>query len=746
MDHNISDDAGPIDPAGSGGIGGTMTAREIRLRAAAAAARFFGVEIDINDYRGPASEPYPQAAALAAFITEQGLVARAMIFKWRNLMGFDDSTPIVMLLRDGTAAMVVGADPSRNLVWIKSPTSHDAESPVAVDRLRLEQAWAGEVILVRRGNLVAENNEPFTLGWLMRTITKEKKFLRQIFFASLVLAILGLVPAFLVMGTLNRVLEYGSVSTFWMLVTILVTMMFFETVMGWARRELITVLAAKLDTQLHLYLFSRTLSLSLDFFERSQAGETIGKLMQMGRVREFLTGRLLTTLLDAVMLLIFLPVLFYLEPLLGAVTLATAGVIALIIMAFLRPVGQLVALFVRAEHRKSAVLTETLQGIRTVKTLALEPQRKSLWDERVAEAASWRMAASRMGNWPQTLTDPFSMFLNRGIVLLGAYLALQANSQVDRGGLIAFMMLSGRVAQPLVGFARLMEDFHEVRTAIGQVAKVLNNPPEVRNPSEGMRPKLEGRIAFEGVTFTYPLGQRPALSNISFDIPPGTMVGLVGRSGSGKSTITRLLQGINREYSGAVKIDGCEMREINLAHLRRSLGVVLQDNFLFRGTIKENIISGRPGLTLEDAVRAARLAGAEEFIERMPQGYDTWIEEGSTNISGGQRQRLAIARALINNPRILILDEATSALDPESEALVNANLVRIGKGRTMVIVSHRLSSLVDCDLIMVMDRGQVIDLAPHDTLLQRCSIYRTLWNQQNRHIASAQAPALTQGE
>jgi ATP-binding cassette subfamily B protein len=189
------------------------------------------------------------------------------------------------------------------------------------------------------------------------------------------------------------------------------------------------------------------------------------------------------------------------------------------------------------------------------------------------------------------------------------------------------------------------------------------------------------------------------------------------------------------------------MREINLAHLRRSLGVVLQDNFLFRGTVKDNIIAGRPGLTLEDAVRAARLAGAEEFIEKMPQGYDTWIEEGSTNISGGQRQRLAIARALISNPRIMILDEATSALDPESEALVNANLVRIGKGRTMVIVSHRLSSLVNCDLIMVLDQGKLIDVAPHDTLLGRCSIYRTLWNQQNRHVAGAHvAAALTQGE
>ena len=215
----------------------------------------------------------------------------------------------------------------------------------------------------------------------------------------------------------------------------------------------------------------------------------------------------------------------------------------------------------------------------------------------------------------------------------------------------------------------------------------------------------------------------------------------MGRSGSGKSTLTRLLQGVNREYSGFLKIDGAELREINLAHLRRSFGVVLQDNFLFRGSVRDNIAAGRAGLTIEDIVRAARLAGAEEFIERLPQGYDTWIEEGSSNISGGQKQRLAIARALITDPRIMILDEATSALDPESEALVNANLTRIGRGRTMVIVSHRLASLVECDQILVMDRGKVIDIAPHAVLVERCAIYRALWLQQNRHMDPAGARA-----
>ena len=200
------------------------------------------------------------------------------------------------------------------------------------------------------------------------------------------------------------------------------------------------------------------------------------------------------------------------------------------------------------------------------------------------------------------------------------------------------------------------------------------------------------------MTFQYSGTKVPALEQVTFSIPAGAMLGVVGRSGSGKSTIARLLQGINRDYSGFIKMDGADLREINLRHLRQSLGVVLQDNFLFRGTVRDNIIAGRPGLTLSDAMHAARLAGAEEFIECMPNGYETHIEEGSPNLSGGQRQRLAIARSLIHDPRVLILDEATSALDPQSEAVLSANLQRIAQGRTMIIVSHRLASLIDCDI------------------------------------------------
>jgi subfamily B ATP-binding cassette protein HlyB/CyaB len=414
--------------------------------------------------------------------------------------------------------------------------------------------------------------------------------------------------------------------------------------------------------------------------------------------------------------------------------LACAGLIAVIIACFMPALRKLIGRMSAAESAKGTLMIETVHGIKTVKSLALEPQRKMEWDDRVAVAGGLRLQAGRLANWPQTLSLPIERFIERGVIMVGAYIALSDNSGVAVGGLIAFMLLGGRVTQPLVSLARLIEDFEDARNAVGEVASVLNNPTETAAMTGGMRPRFQGAISFEEVTFAYPGAKLNALEKVTFSIPEGSMLGVVGRSGSGKSTITRLLQGINREYSGFVKIDGTELREINLAYLRRSFGVVMQDNFLFRGTIRDNITAGRPGLTLEDAVRAARLAGAEEFIERMPGGYETFVEEGSANLSGGQKQRLAIARAVITDPRLMILDEATSALDPESEALVNANLTRIAKGRTMVIVSHRLSSLVDCDLIMVMDKGTVLDVAPHRVLLERCGVYRALWQQQNRHL------------
>ncbi len=725
---------------------------ESRLRAVAAAARYHGIELDLKDFRATAGETTPSAASLSGWLREQGLIARAVSMRWRHLFRFHDTAPVVLLFNDGSAGVLVGVDAARSVVWLKDPRAAQADPPVAVDQLRLSQVWTGEVIMVRRGRGQTEVEAPFNLKWIGGLVTMERKLLRDISFASMVLSVLTIIPALMVMLVVDRVVSHHSVSTLVLLSAIIVIITAYEMMLGWSRRELVGVLATRLDTKLNLHLFSRLLALPVDFFEHHPAGETTSRLGQIFKVRDFLTNKLMGTFLDAFTLVVLLPFLFWMNVSLAWMVVVAAGLIAVVILVFMRPVGVLVSRMVAAENRKGAVLVETVQGMRTVKTLALEPARKAEWDERVADASSIRMQLVRLSNWPQTIITPIEAFISRGVILVGAYMAIQPNSTLGVGALVAFMMLGSRVAAPLVGVARLLDDMNDVRASVGEVGQVLNQPTETRALTTGMRPRLAGAISLEEVLFTYPRAKVPALDKVSFDIPAGTMLGLVGRSGSGKSTVTRLLQGINREYSGYLKIDGVELREINLTHLRRNLGIVLQDNFLFRGTVRDNITAGRPGLTLEDVVRAARLAGAEEFIERLPQGYETWIEEGSANISGGQRQRLAIARAVISDPRIMILDEATSALDPESEALVNANLQRIGKGRTMVIVSHRLSSLVDCHQIAVMDRGKLIDIAPHDVLVERCSIYRQLWLQQNRHMnkeggrSNAITPVLAQGD
>ena len=670
-------------------------AMETRLLAIEYVARYNNVDIDRELLRIPAGDA-PSPAAIVAWIRDAGLWSKAIRMRWGQLMKLEVSSPVVLLLKDGSAAILTTIDIARDVVWLKDPRGASGDPPVAVDELRLSQVWSGETLLVRVERGQTEENAPFNLAWLGRVVWQEKKLLRQIFYGSLALAVLALIPPLVVMTVIDKVLTHQSYSTLLLIAVIVGVSFTSDAIINFSRRVLMMVL---------------------------------------------------------ITLLVLLPVLFVIQPTLTWIVIALGGLIAVIVMVFMGPVTRAVAQFVKAETQKHSVMIETIHGIRTIKSLALEPQQREMWDMRTADSTHMKMRVLKISNWPQSLTIPLEGMMSRGALLIGVWLALQSGNIANAGGLIAFMMLSSRMSQPLIGLAKVMEDIQEVRVSIGMAGLVLNQKPEVANPGAGLRPKFEGAIAFQKVDYAYPGAKSKALDGITFEVAPGTMLGLVGRSGSGKSTVTRLLQGISRDYEGFIKIDGNDLREMNLAHMRRNFGVVLQENFLFRGTIRENIIGGRPGLTLTDAVRAARLAGAEEFIERMPNGYETFIEEGSPNLSGGQRQRLAIARGLIHDPRLLILDEATSALDPESEALVNANLQRIAKGRTMVIVSHRLSSLTDCDMILVLDRGKVVDMAPHIVLVERCSIYRQLWLQQNRHLESGgmprggmPAPVIAQGD
>ena len=378
-----------------------------------------------------------------------------------------------------------------------------------------------------------------------------------------------------------------------------------------------------------------------------------------------------------------------------------------------------------------------IHGIRTVKSLALDARQRHVWDVLTARVAKLRFAEGMIGNFIQAVVRPLERFAVSGSYAVGVYLALSTNDPVYIGALFAFLMLSQRVSGPLMQMARLINQYDEARIAVAVVGNLVNQPAEegrsgTRRPHATRRAMSSSRTSPSNM----PARLRRPCKDVSFEVPKGTTLGIMGRSGSGKTTITRLLQRLHSNYEGLIKIDGIDVREYDVDHLRRSLGVVLQENFLFSGTIRENITAGKIDATFDEVVRAARLAGAEEFIEKLPRGYETYIYEGSPNLSGGQRQRLAIARALIVDPRILILDEATSALDADSEAIVNANIARIAQGRTLIIISHRLSSLVSADAILVLEQGAVDDIGRHEELLARCDIYSNFWHQQTSHVTA----------
>jgi len=708
------------------------------LHALAIAARHHGVRLSVDQIRRDhgieAGEP--TTGRLLKIAEDNGLTVRATTLRWKHLSRLGKALPLLLRLRDGSTMVLIGfrEDGGAPAALLQDPLSAD-QACIAVDELRLASVWDGEAIFVKRRHRISDEERPFGFGWVVGQILREKRIFRDIGISALVLSLFALVPPMVFMVILDRVLVHQRLSTLYVLVGVIIFLLLFDTIFGYLRRYLVAIGTAKVDARLSTYIFDRMIGLPIDFFERTPTGVISYKLNEVWRIRGFLTGQLFGTLLDSMTLVVLVPAMFIMSPLLAFLVLGVAFLMCMVVFIYIGPLARAYGEVIKAEQRKGSFLIEVLHGARTVKSLALEGRKRLDWDVRVADAVRANTKMQLLSNQPQTILQPLEKSIYAGTLAVGAYVALTDSGSAYGGMLVAFSMIASRATQPFVQIASLMQQFQEVRGAVTQVASVVNQLPEQVPGHQGVRPEIKGDITFSEVRFRYPGSQSPALDDTSFSIKAGNVIGIMGRSGSGKTTVTRLLQGLHQNYEGLIKIDGVDLREIDLNHLRSNLGVVLQDNFLFNGTIRENIMAAKRDASLEEVIRAARLAGAEEFIERLPRGYETMIEEGSANLSGGQRQRIAIARALLVDPSVLILDEATSALDPDSEAIINNNLTRIAQGRTMIVISHRLASLVNCDQIMVLERGKLYDMGKHDELLQRCDVYRHLWFQQNRHLS-----------
>lgn len=653
---------------------------------------------------------------------------------WKTACNLGGGYPAIAIRNDGTWVILTYIPPGQagsQFAAILDPLQEGAGIQL-IPEAEFRDQWSGKLILTKRFYALLDEKQPFGFRWFMPEILRYASFFRGVAIAAVMCNLIALAMPMLFQVLIDKVITHHSYQTLFAVVCIYVLLTLFDGFFAYVRQNLMVLASNKIDARLTSRTFQHLLSLPLSFFEGNSAGVLTRHMQQTEKLRHFLTGRLFQCFLDGITLPVLLVLLIMysgaLTLLVLAFSLAISGVIAFMVPIYRTQLGRLY----ETDASRQAHLVETLHSMRAVKSLVLEGLRQAAWDNKVAQAARRHFDVARIGILGGVLTGGLEKLMQISILGVGALLVF--DGQMTLGALVAFNMLCGRVTGPLLQVVALINEYQEADLSIRMLGTVMNTPAERSGTARQARPLITGTMTFEDVTFRYAPGASPALNKVSFDVEEGQVVGIVGRSGSGKTTITRMIQSIHLPQEGMIKLNGVDLRHIDLDHLRRSIGVVLQDNLLFRGTIRENIAAARPDAQMPEIIHAAQMAGADEFIDRLPMSYDTMVEENASNFSGGQRQRIAIARALVTNPRLLIFDEATSALDPDSEAIVQQNLTRIAHGRTMLIVSHRLSSLVKADKILVLEQGRLIDCAPHAVLLQRCDIYRHLWQTQTQHI------------
>jgi len=706
------------------------------LHCLALVARHHGVDLSPerlqHDYA--VDERPVEIRQLLRMAKDAGLRARQIKLSWTSLLQLGEAFPVLAELENGNWVVIAGPAMGEEEAKIRvlDPL---AERPdfILLNQEQFIRSWCGSVVMMKRNFGINDADQPFGFRWFIPEIIKQRSFFRDVALAAIVLYGLGLMTPIFFQLVIDKVLVHQSYATLTVLTIGIGIALVFDAAFSFLRRYLLLYATNRIDIRIATRTFGHLLNLPIALFEQASAGVLVKHMQQTGRIREFLTGRLFLTLLDGVSLLVFIPILLLYSVKLTLVVIGFAALVGLVVMLLVGPFQRRLQALYKAEGDRQALLVETVHGMRTVKSLALEPRQRRAWDDYSAQSISVRFRVEKISTAAQSMTGLLEKLMSVAIIGLGALDVF--NGAMTIGALVAFNMLAGRVSGPLVQIVTMVHEYQEVALSVRMLGEIMNQRPEQAGRGRGIRPLLRGNIEFDKVTFRYGPDGPPALDNVSFSIPAGSVFGVVGKSGSGKTTITRLIQGLYQNQQGIVRMDGYDSREIDLVHLRTSTGVVLQDNFLFRGTVRENIAAAKPDASIEEIMEAARIAGAEEFIERLPRGFDTMLEENASNLSGGQKQRLAIARALITDPKLLILDEATSALDPDSETIIRQNLSQIAAGRTVVIVSHRLSTLVDADAILVVERGKIADIGRHDQLVTRCMTYRHLWSQQMRQVA-----------
>jgi ATP-binding cassette, subfamily B, bacterial HlyB/CyaB len=654
-----------------------------------------------------------------------GLKASARVTNWDRLA----TTPLpgIAALRDGGFLILgkVGDDQ----VLVQHPAS---PRPETMTRREFEAIWDGRLVMMARRSALSELNRRFDITWFLGAIHKYRLLLVEVLAASFVLQLFALATPLFFQVVIDKVLAHHSMSTLNVLIGGLVILTLAEGLLGALRTYLFTHTTNRIDVELGARLFRHLMALPMAYFQARRVGDSLARVRELENIRQFLTSSALTLVVDLVFTFAFLAVMFYYSPTLTWIVLASfpfyialsAGAAPL----FRRRIDEK---FKRGSENQ-AFLVECVSGVETLKSMAVEPQMQRRWEEQLAGyvAASFRVLD--LNNNASQAVQTISKLSVAAILYFGARLVISGDLSV--GELVAFNMLAQRVSAPVLRLAQMWQEFHQAKLSIDRMGDILNSAPEPSfNPGRVALPTIRGEVAFEHVTFRYRVDGAVALDDINFSIKPGEIVGIVGSSGSGKSTLAKLVQRLYVPEKGRVLVDGVDLAMVDIAWLRRQIGVVMQDSTLFNCSIRDNIALAEPGMPMERVIAAANIAGAHDFILELPDGYDTIVGERGGTLSGGQRQRVAIARALVTDPRILIFDEATSALDYESERAIQQNMKRIAAGRTVFVIAHRLSTVRRADRIITIEHGRIVEQGTHDQLIRMNGRYAKLNNMQGGH-------------
>lgn len=647
-----------------------------------------------------------------------GLKAGLLKTTWSKLQ----RTPLPAMAKRTDGRYVVLAKIEDEKALVQDPVE---TRPLVLSREQFETTWMGELLLFTKRAAVRPQDLTFDFTWFIPAIVKYRKYFGEVLIASFFLQLFALLTPLFTQVVIDKVLVHKGFTTLHVLAIGMIALAIFEAMIGGLRTYLFSHTTNRIDVSLGAQLFRHLLALPISYFEARRVGDTIARVRELEQIRQFLTSQSVTVVLDVVFTVVFLTVMWFYSPTLTFVVMASLPVYAVLSIAITPAIrARLHEKFNRGAENQ-AFLVEAVSGMQTVKAMAVEPPLVRRWEEQLAGyvRASFR-ATSVMTIAGQSATCVQKM-TTVAVLWLGAYRVIDGDLSI--GQLIAFNMLSAQVTGPLLRLVNLWQEFQQVGISMQRLGDVLNTRPEPSyNPNRTTLPRVVGHVRFEEVTFRYRPDGPAVTRKMSFCVEPGQMIGIVGRSGSGKSTIAKLLQRLYVPERGRICVDGVDLAQVDPAWLRRQVGVVIQENFLFNGSVRSNIAMTDPGLAMEQVIEAAKMAGAHEFILELAEGYDTTIGEQGCTLSGGQRQRIAIARALIANPRILIFDEATSALDYESEAVIHGNMKQICRGRTVFLIAHRLSTVRPAHRIYVVDKGEIVEEGSHDELLRLDGFYAGL--------------------